>query len=153
MKIREMHFEDIPHVARLLIGLESAEWTKGRSIREIQVELTRRYELKSASSTILVSITHEGKISGYGSVHWIPNLILPGIEAYISELFVSLEFRGNGIGDSILKEIEKLAAIKGCYRLSLLNLKEKDSYMRGFYTKRNWLERINAANMIKRISK
>jgi GNAT superfamily N-acetyltransferase len=153
MKIREMHLEDVPRLAPFFKALESAEWAKGKSLQDLEDELMRRYELKSTSSTMLVSITHEGDISGYGSVHWIPSLILPGIEGYVSELFVAVEHRGNGIGDSILAEIEKLAAVKGCYRLSLLNMKEKESYKRGFYIKRNWVERGNAANMIKKIAK
>jgi GNAT superfamily N-acetyltransferase len=153
MKIREMDFEDIPLLAHLFKALESAEWAKTLTIPEIEVELSRRYGLKCASSTLLVSVTDEGSISGYGSVHWIPSLILPGIEGYVSELFVSPAHRGNGIGDSMLKEIERLAISRNCYRLSLLNMKDKESYRRGFYAKRNWEERQNAANMVKRIAK
>jgi GNAT superfamily N-acetyltransferase len=148
-----MQPEDILGLARLFKSLESAEWAKGKSIQDIEAELSRRYGLKSDSSTMLVSVTPEGEVSGYGSVHWIPTLILPGIEGYVSELFVALEHRGNGIGNSILAEIEKLAAAKSCYRLTLLNMKEKESYKRGFYFKRNWIERVNAANMIKKVSK
>lgn len=150
MEIRELGPADIPRFARLIAGLEVAEWTKGRSSPEIEAVLAGRYAAKSASSTILISSTPEGDISGYGSVHWMPNFILPGMEGYVSELFVSAPYRGQGIGDRILKEIENQAVAKGCCRLSLLNLKDRESYRRGFYRKRNWEERANAANLIKK---
>jgi GNAT superfamily N-acetyltransferase len=151
MKIREMNSEDIPLLARLLKNLEAAEWARERPVLEIEAELSERCLKNGASSTVLVSSTPEGGLSGYGSVHWMPNFVLPGIEGYVSELFVASEYRGQGIGDSILREIERRASLKGCHRLSLLNLRNRESYRRGFYLKRNWEERMNAANMIKKL--
>lgn len=151
--IREMNLEDIPRLSQLLAGLEQAEWVKGLSSREIETILSSRLEKKSAASTILVAVASDDAIAGYGSVHWLPILILPGGEGYISELFVAPEFRGMGVGNSILSEIERLAKEKGCYRLSLLNLRDRESYKRAFYSKRGWAERANAANMIKKLGK
>jgi GNAT superfamily N-acetyltransferase len=145
-----MKNDDIPAFAGFLRELEVSEWTRARSVQEIELVLRERHKMFGACSTVLIASTHEGDISGYGSVHWMPNFILPGIEGYISELFISKKYRGQGIGDSILKEIEKKAASNGCHRLSLLNLKDRESYRRGFYIKRNWEERINAANLIKK---
>ena len=153
MMIRELNSEDIPLLARFLSNLDVAEWVRGRSLREIEGELSERHGRRTGSSTILISLTDEGEVSGYGSVHWMPNFVLPGMEGYVSELFIAEKYRGQGIGDSILGEIEKKAATNGCYRLSLLNLRNRESYQRGFYVKRNWEERINAANMIKKIGK
>lgn len=153
MKIRELNSEDIPRFVHLIRGLEVAEWTRGRSVQEIELVVSERYKGNSASSTILISLTDADEISGYGAVHWMPNFILPGIEGYVSELFISAKYRGQGIGDGILKEIEKRAIQNGCYRLSLLNLRDRESYRRGFYFKRNWEERKNAANLIKKFEK
>jgi GNAT superfamily N-acetyltransferase len=127
------------------------EWAKALTLSEIESELAVRLRVKSTSSDILLSVTDEDEITGYCSVHWIPTIILPGIEGYVSELFIGQKHRGQGIGESLLQEIERRARSKGAYRLSLLNLKDKESYKRGFYAKRNWVERVGAANMIRKL--
>lgn len=52
-------------------------------------------------------------------------------------------------GCRLLDAIEFKAKETGCFRFSLLNLRERESYQRRFYAKRNWVERKNAAKMIK----
>ena len=94
----------------------------------------------------------DGKIVGYGSVHWLPYLFLQGPEGYVSELFVRESARGQGIGRELLRKIEAEARARGCVRLSLINLRNRESYMREFYVKSGWEERPEAANFIYRIS-
>jgi GNAT superfamily N-acetyltransferase len=105
---------------------------------------------KTAGTSLRVAEA-EGKLAGYASAHWLPNLILGGTEGYISELFVAPDSRGKGIGGALLNDLEAQARVRGCIRLSLLNLRERESYRRGFYAKRGWTERPGAANLIKRL--
>jgi hypothetical protein len=51
----------------------------------------------------------------------------------------------------LLDSLEAEARTRGCARLSLLNLRERESYRRGFYLKRGWTERADAANLIKKL--
>ena len=88
---------------------------------------------------------------GYGSVHWLPYLFLQGPEGYVSELFVRESARGQGIGRELLKVIETEAKARGCVRLSLINLRSRESYTRQFYVKAGWEERPDAANFICRL--
>jgi GNAT superfamily N-acetyltransferase len=76
-------------------------------------------------------------------------LLLSGPEGYVSELFVAEAARGRGVGTRLIEAIESLARQRGCARLMLLNVRERESYQRGFYTTRGWHERLNVANFIK----
>jgi GNAT superfamily N-acetyltransferase len=100
------------------------------------------------SHSVFVAEEPAGKIIGYGSVHWLPYLFMSGPEGYVSELFVSASARGQGIGRELLKVIESEARVRGCQRLSLTNLRNRESYKRQFYLKAGWQERSEAANFI-----
>ena len=62
----------------------------------------------------------EGEIIGYCAVHWLPYLMMPGPEGYVSELFLNQSSRGLGIGGQLLKTIKAEAEKRGCSRLMLL---------------------------------
>lgn len=107
--------------------------------------------LADGSHTVYVAMANGG-IAGYGSVHWLPYLFMAGPEGYVSELFVRESARGKGVGRELLKAIEAEAKSRGCSRLSLLNLRHRQSYERGFYIKAGWRERREAANFIRAIA-
>ena len=44
--------------------------------------------------------------------------------------------------------IRQDAQKRGCSRLSLVNMRQRESYQRGFYKSRGWQERPEAANFI-----
>jgi GNAT superfamily N-acetyltransferase len=71
-----------------------------------------------------------------------------GPEGYISELFVRAGARGRGIGGQLLKIVEREAKERDSQRLSLINLRGRESYQRQFYVKAGWQERSEAANFI-----
>jgi GNAT superfamily N-acetyltransferase len=150
MRIRDPEPGDIPALAGLLASLEAAAWSRGKDELEVESVLTACLYGKTASAYLRVAEA-EGKLAGYASAHWLPNLILGGTEGYISELFVAPASRGQGIGAALLGDLEAEARARGCVRLSLLNLRERESYRRGFYAKRGWTERPGAANLIKRL--
>ncbi len=88
---------------------------------------------------------------GYAAVHWLPYLFMPGPEGFVSELFIDDEARGQGIGTKLLESVKQEAQARGCTRLSLINLRDRESYQRGFYAKLGWQERPDAANFILRL--
>jgi GNAT superfamily N-acetyltransferase len=77
---------------------------------------------------------------------------MSGPEGFVSELFVSEGARGQGVGRELLRVIESEARARGCQRLSLTNLRDRESYQRQFYVKAGWRERAEAANFIYTLS-
>jgi GNAT superfamily N-acetyltransferase len=100
------------------------------------------------SHSAYVAHDADGTVLGYVTVQWLPYVFLPGPEGYVSELFVHPDASGSGIGTRLLEEVIAEAKERGCTRLSLLNMRDRESYKRGFYGKRGWQERADAANMV-----
>lgn len=100
------------------------------------------------SHLVLVAQTSGSELAGYCAVHWLPYLILAGLEGYIAELFIKDEFRGQGIGRQLLETIKTEALNRGCSRLMLLNMRKRESYQRQFYLKQGWEERLDAVNFV-----
>lgn len=98
---------------------------------------------------VLVAAEADGIVAGYSSAHLQPYLAFPGKECYVAELFVAPQFRGKGVGADLLRHIEQWAADNNCYRLMLINGRERQSYRRRFYAKNGWQERPEVANFIK----
>jgi len=147
MRIRACQEKDAPNLAALLhrlggmstIAAETPEVTQAR----IGKHLARI--IASEEHTLLVAVDGE-TLAGYISVHWHPTFLQADGEGFISELFVHPDYRLKGLGSTLLDQVAGEGVARGCARLSLLNMKHKTSYERGFYQKRNWEERSNAAN-------
>ena len=75
-------------------------------------------------------------------------IILKGPEGLLSELFVAEGGRGAGVGSSLLAAVVEEGRKRGCARLMLEAVRTRESYVRGFYTERGWVERPDMANMI-----
>jgi GNAT superfamily N-acetyltransferase len=117
------------------------------AVRE-RVREQMRLILADASHSLYIAHDARGRIIGYTNVHWVPCLFLPGPEGYVSELFVAEAARGQGVGTRLLQVVREEARSRGCARLSLLNMRGRESYQRGFYAKDGWEERTDAANFI-----
>lgn len=105
--------------------------------------------LADASHSIYVAAAGTAaQIVGYTAVHWLPYLFLPGPEGFVSELFVADAARGQGLGGQLLQTVVQEALARQCRRLSLLNMRGRASYQRGFYVKQGWEERLDAANFV-----
>jgi len=152
--IRRAVVEDAPQLAKLLQEIGWFEAFRGRDLQDsvAQVEKRLRQCLADDSRSVHVAEWPHGKIAGYGSVHWLPYLFMAGPEGYVSELFLREDARGQGLGRRLLDIIVAEARARGCSRLSLLNLRSRESYQRQFYTKAGWLERSEAANFVYTIS-
>jgi GNAT superfamily N-acetyltransferase len=99
-------------------------------VEVIQSRVSRPLQLCLAdnSHSIYVAERPEGELVGYIAVHWLPYLFLPGPEGYISELFIRELARGQGLGSQLLEVVKKEAAERGCIRLSLINIRSRESY-------------------------
>jgi GNAT superfamily N-acetyltransferase len=152
--IRRAIIDDAPQLAKLLQEIGWFEAFRGRDLKDsvAQVESRLRECLADSSHSVYVAESPRGEVAGYGSVHWLPYLFMSGPEGYISELFVRDDARGHGVGSQLLKLIEAEARARGCQRLSLINLRSRESYLRRFYLKAGWQERGDAANFVFTIS-
>jgi GNAT superfamily N-acetyltransferase len=151
--IREASTQDAQSLAELLKDIGWFESFKNEPFEAVSGQVRLRIEqcLADNSHSIFVAESQEGKIVGYGSVHWLPYLFLKGPEGYVSELFVRESARNQGVGRELLLRIETEARVRGCARLSLINLRNRESYMRQFYIKAGWEERPEAANFVYRM--
>jgi GNAT superfamily N-acetyltransferase len=152
--IRKARQTDTQALTDLLVSLSWFEhYFSGASREALQDRVGPHLErcLADVSHSVYVAETVQGELVGYLSVHWLPYLFLPGPEGYVSELFVRAEARGQGIGSELLEAARQEAEARGCARLSLINMRQRESYLRGFYAKRGWEERPEAANFIMRL--
>jgi GNAT superfamily N-acetyltransferase len=154
IQIRKVVHGDALELAELLldIGWFAALNSKPRETVTRQVEEQIAQCLADGSHSIYVAQSSADQIVGYSSVHWLPYLFMNGPEGYISELFVRSNARGQGVGKRLLQAVEAEARSRGCSRLSLINLRSRESYLRQFYIKAGWEERSEAANFIYRLS-
>ena len=148
--IRKAHPGDALALASLLHDLGWFERIKNQPAEKTAAIVARHLEqcLADGSHSIYLAEGPSGELTGYIAVHWLPFLFLPGPEGFVSELFVLEAGRGQGVGSSLLQAVKQEAAERGCYRLSLLNAKQRESYQRGFYQKQGWEERSSMANFV-----
>lgn len=151
IQIRPATAEDVPSIAAILkvwfarLAAEPDDALKERILRHLQLSCA------DDSHSVYVAEDTAGVVVGYGAVHWLPYLILAGPEGYVSELFVHPEAQGQGVGTQLLETIKQEGLKRGCARLMLLNIRSRESYQRGFYTKNGWEERPDAANFVYRL--
>lgn len=151
MNLRKASIKDSNRLAALL---KSIGWFK--FLQNLSEDAAREHGsaqlarcLADNSHSVYVAENADGEIVGYGSAHWIPYLFMRGPEGYVSELFIVESARGQGIGRRLLDLVETEARKRGCARLSLINLRRRESYERQFYLKAGWQERTEAANFVR----
>lgn len=144
--IRLAQIEDAGAIAAIL--QELGWFSHYGEITPAQVSRHLGLCLADDSHSVYLAGTPSGEIVGYGAVHWLPTLFMPGGEGFVSELFVKEATRGNRIGAALLEAFIAEGRRRGCTRLSLLNNRQRESYRRGFYTKQGWQERVGLANFV-----
>jgi GNAT superfamily N-acetyltransferase len=151
--IRKAQPGDAMGIAAVLRGLEWITRFDAEPIEATAQRVAHHLELCHAddSHTVYVAENEDGEIAGYAAVHWLPYLLLLGPEGYVSELFIREADRGQGIGTWLMEIVKKEAKARGCARLMLLNMQERESYRRAFYKKQGWEERPDAANFVYRL--
>lgn len=153
--IRSARPDDAPLIAELLRELGWFEHINSEPPGTTVERVHRHIDLCLADSshTLLIAEDAQGAPLGYLAAHWLPYLFLPGPEGYISELFVRPSARGVGVGSQLLQAAREEAQARGCYRLSLLNGRQRESYQRQFYPGQGWEERPLMANFVFRLAK
>ena len=151
--IRHATPDDAPQLAALLRSLERFDWLRDQPLEALVGRV--RADLSAAAGSRARSVyvaapagEGGGTIAGYLAVHWLPYLIMPGPEGFVSELFVAPAARGRGLGSRLLAAAVAEARARGCSRLGLLNNRRRESYERGFYVHHGWQERGDMANFV-----
>ena len=140
---------DAPALADFLLKLELFGGLETLTPQALTQELERKIETALPSSHTLLIASDKTEIIGYAAVHWLPALFQSGPDGYLSELFVSAARRGQGVGSRLLAAVEGEARHRGCPRLTLLNLKDRESYRRGFYAAHGFTEQPEAVRFVK----
>ena len=110
--------------------IRKAVATDAASVRELLRELgypsslaltrTRLGQLtRDNSEDLLVAETASGKIAGFISIHYIPQIALAGDFARISYFCVAEDKRSQGIGRYLEEKASQLARERGCNRIEL----------------------------------
>ena len=151
MRLRKATAQDAEQLTSLLKDIGWFEALTNDSVESSMERVRSQLErcLADGSHSVFVAESDQGDVTGYISVHWLPYLFMAGPEGYVSELFVCGSARGDGIGRQLLELVYDEARKRGCKRLSLINLRIRESYQRQFYTKAGWRERSEAANFIR----
>jgi GNAT superfamily N-acetyltransferase len=143
--------EDIAGIAEIVRELGWFDQMTAEPPAETRGHITNELKLCQAddSHSVYVARAAGKAVLGYVSVHWLPYLIHTGPDGYISELFIRDSARGQGIGARLLETVEAEGIRRGSRRLMLLNMRQRESYQRGFYAKHGWEERLQAATFVK----
>lgn len=149
-EIRAARAGDAPELATLIRELGLFERLKAEDADVTAVRVAKHLDacLSDDSHSLFVGIDGSGELSAYAAVHWLPYLFLTGPEGYLSELFVAAPARGQGMGTALLHAVVDKARERGCARLMLEAVRTRESYTRGFYTARGWIEREDMANLV-----
>lgn len=142
--LREGDIDAIMHLHREL-GWNPAFRADGSTLRG---RLTALFDEESA---LLLVAEIGGEVVGYIHGEVVTYLLFAGREMLVSELFVHDKARSKGVGSALLSSIEAEAVRRKCFRISVLNSRERESYKRGFYPRLGYEERSQVAHFTKRL--
>jgi len=142
---------DLPGIAEILQELGWFADITAETTAQTRAHIANQLKLCQADDSHSVFVARDAKeaVLGYVAVHWLPYLLHHGPDGYISELFIRESARGQGIGARLLEIVEVEGRKRGSGRLMLLNMRQRESYERGFYAKHGWEERTQAATFVK----
>ncbi len=145
--IRPLRASDLDAVMQLHreLGWNPAFQADGSTLRQ------RLGVLTAEENALLLVAETDGVVAGYIHGELVTYLLFAGREMLISEVFVMAQYRGTGIGSALVRAMEKEAVNRRCFRISLLNSRERESYKRGFYPSLGYKERSGTALFDKRL--
>jgi predicted N-acetyltransferase YhbS len=145
--IRPLRPNDIADIMQLHreLGWNPAFKADGSTLKQ------RLEALITGENALLLVAEFKGKVVGYIHGEMVTYLLFAGREMLVSELFVMESVRGRGVGKALLNAIESEAVQQKCFRISVLNSRERESYKRGFYPSLGYEERPHTANFTKRL--
>ena len=141
LNIRPANIDDAPLIADLLANIDDYPHWKTLGAEALQETARESLEWANPERHLFVAEL-EGQVIGYAAVYWLHPLFST-LEGYVSELFIRSDASGHGAGTALLETIKAEAIAQGCCRLTLVNLKDRESYKRGFYASRGWEEKSN----------
>jgi predicted N-acetyltransferase YhbS len=147
VKIRPLRAGDLEAVMQLHreLGWNPAFKADGSTLRG------RLTALFAEENALLLVAESGGEVVGYVHGEIVTYLLFAGSEMLVSELFVRQKARAKGVGSALLSAIEAEAVKHKCFRISVLNSRERESYKRGFYPRLGYEERSQVANFTKRL--
>jgi predicted N-acetyltransferase YhbS len=145
--IRPLRPSDIADIMQLHreLGWNPAFKADGSTLKQ------RLEALITEENALLLVAERKSKVVGYIHGKIVTYLLFAGREMLVSELFVMESVRGQGVGKALLSAIEAEAVSQKCFRISVLNSRERESYKRGFYPSLGYEERTHTANFTKRL--
>jgi GNAT superfamily N-acetyltransferase len=146
MNIRPAQLIDARSIAELLISLTEYPHFQKQGLEAMTARVTQSLKLQHGQQLVLVAELEE-RVVAYAAIYWMALLFAPP-EGYISELFVHADASGYGVGTALLKTITTEATARGCTRLTLINMTDREAYRRQFYASRSWVEQKNAARFV-----
>jgi len=147
IQIRPLRASDLDAVMQLHreLGWNPAFQADGSTLRQRLAALT------TEENALLLVAEVEDAVVGYIHGELVTYLLFAGREMLISEVFVMAGKRGSGVGSALVRAMEKEAVDRRCFRISLLNSRERESYKRGFYPSLGYRERSGTAVFDKRL--
>ena len=127
------------------LGWNPAFQADGSTLRQ------RLQALTSEENALLLVAEIDNRVVGYVHGEVITYLLFAGREMMITEVFVREKARGKGVGKALVSAMETTAVEEKCFRVSVLNSRERESYKRGFYPELGYQERAQTANFVKRL--
>lgn len=145
--IRPLKPSDITDVMQLHreLGWNPAFKADGSTLKQ------RLEALITEEDALLLVAEMNTQVVGYIHGQIVTYLLFAGREMLVSELFVKEKARALGVGKALLGAIETQAVQHKCFRISVLNSRERESYKRGFYPALGYEERSQTANFTKRL--
>jgi GNAT superfamily N-acetyltransferase len=141
LNIRLATINDARMIAELLTNID--DYKTWNELGADAMQKTVQQSLEQAHSERFLFVAEiDNRVIGYAAVYWLHHLF-SAREGYVSELFIRSDASGHGAGTALLEAIKAEAIARGCHRLTLVNLKDRESYKRGFYVSRGWEERSN----------
>lgn len=151
LKIRKANNGDAVSMAEILREIGWSERRNSMPLEDVAGPINKLIDQAlndPEGHTIYVAVNEDDKAIGFTNVHWVPFVMLGGIEGYVSDVFVSPAAGGMGAGRMLIDAVMQEGKERDAYRLMLTNGKEKPSYKRGFYSKAGWTERPKVANFV-----
>jgi GNAT superfamily N-acetyltransferase len=130
----------------VLCNIDDYPHWKAQGVEQLELGAVQSLELQNPERLVFVAEL-DGRINAYAVVYWLHPMFGPK-EGYVSELFVRSDASGQGAGTALLERVQLEARACGCKRLTLVNLKDRESYKRGFYAARGWDERSNTVRFV-----
>jgi GNAT superfamily N-acetyltransferase len=150
IKIRNVQVQDAEFITGIIREIGWFEHLKSETAQATEERVRRHISacLANDSHSAFVAEDENHGVVGYSSVHYLPYYFLSGPEGYVSELFISENTRGKGVGSALLEKVIAEARRRGCSRLSLINSRTRESYLRHYYEKHGWKERSEVAAFV-----